>query len=171
MLNKKSQAVLEFIITYGWAFLVVLVAVGALAYFGVIGTSNWKNARTCEFEPDKCITQNQENVSPCFSGNHDYMFDYKAPFYIECQTLNGTLKGKCTLPHKEMCDFWYICKISTIDWKDTQKECRIKTEFDSGLEMNCDELEWNLYVHPIAINDFRELKDVWRLKKCSMSLR
>jgi len=36
MLSKKSQAALEFLMTYGWAILVVLVAVGALAYFGVL---------------------------------------------------------------------------------------------------------------------------------------
>lgn len=33
---RKSQAALEFIMTYGWAILVVLVAIGALAYFGVL---------------------------------------------------------------------------------------------------------------------------------------
>ncbi|MAH51939.1 hypothetical protein CMI37_39340 [Candidatus Pacearchaeota archaeon] len=36
MKNRKSQAALEFIMTYGWAFLVVFVAIGALAYFGVL---------------------------------------------------------------------------------------------------------------------------------------
>ena len=34
--SHSSQAALEFIMTYGWAILVVLVAVGALAYFGVL---------------------------------------------------------------------------------------------------------------------------------------
>ncbi len=32
---RKGQAALEFLMTYGWAFLVVLVLVGALAHFGV----------------------------------------------------------------------------------------------------------------------------------------
>jgi hypothetical protein len=32
---KKSQAAMEFLMTYGWAILVVLVAIGVLAYFGV----------------------------------------------------------------------------------------------------------------------------------------
>jgi uncharacterized protein (UPF0333 family) len=30
---RKSQAAMEFLMTYGWAILVVLVALGALAYF------------------------------------------------------------------------------------------------------------------------------------------
>jgi len=33
---RKSQAALEFLMTYGWAILVVIVAIGALAYFGVL---------------------------------------------------------------------------------------------------------------------------------------
>jgi len=33
---KKAQAALEFLTTYGWAFLVILVMIGALAYFGVL---------------------------------------------------------------------------------------------------------------------------------------
>ena len=33
---KKSQAALEFLTTYAWAFLVILVMVGALAYFGIL---------------------------------------------------------------------------------------------------------------------------------------
>ena len=33
--NKKGQAALEFLTTYGWAFLVILVMIGGLAYFGV----------------------------------------------------------------------------------------------------------------------------------------
>jgi len=36
MRNKRGQAAMEFLMTYGWAILVVLVAIGALAYFGVL---------------------------------------------------------------------------------------------------------------------------------------
>jgi len=39
--SRKGQAALEYIVTYGWAFLVLLVAVGALAYFGVINPGKW----------------------------------------------------------------------------------------------------------------------------------
>lgn len=35
-MKKKGQAAMEFLMTYGWAILVVLVAIGALAYFGVL---------------------------------------------------------------------------------------------------------------------------------------
>ncbi|HLG24694.1 MAG TPA: hypothetical protein VI564_07235 [Candidatus Nanoarchaeia archaeon] len=49
MMNRKSQAALEFIMTYGWAILVVLVAIGALAYFGVLSPDR--------FLPNKCTLQ------------------------------------------------------------------------------------------------------------------
>ncbi|MFH1400570.1 MAG: hypothetical protein ABIH41_03560 [Nanoarchaeota archaeon] len=44
---RKGQAALEFLTTYGWAFLVVLVMIGALAYFGVLDPSR--------FLPEKCV--------------------------------------------------------------------------------------------------------------------
>ncbi|MDP6139346.1 MAG: hypothetical protein QGI89_04610 [Candidatus Woesearchaeota archaeon] len=44
--SKKSQAAMEFLMTYGWAILVVLVAIGALAYFGVMSPD--------KFLPAKC---------------------------------------------------------------------------------------------------------------------
>ena len=36
---KKSQAALEFLTTYGWAFLIILIMIGALAYFGILSPS------------------------------------------------------------------------------------------------------------------------------------
>ena len=32
-----SNKIMEFIMTYGWAIIVVLVAIAALTYFGVLG--------------------------------------------------------------------------------------------------------------------------------------
>ena len=34
--HTRGQAAMEFLMTYGWAILVVLVVIGALAYFGVL---------------------------------------------------------------------------------------------------------------------------------------
>lgn len=35
----KSQAALEFLTTYGWAFLIILIMIGTLAYFGILKPS------------------------------------------------------------------------------------------------------------------------------------
>ncbi|MEA3514233.1 MAG: hypothetical protein U9R34_02055 [Nanoarchaeota archaeon] len=46
---KKGQAAMEFLMTYGWAILVVLAAIGALAYFGVLSPDS--------FLPEKCMLE------------------------------------------------------------------------------------------------------------------
>lgn len=45
---KKAQAAIEFLTTYGWAILVVIVAIGALAYFGLFSPD--------QVLPSTCIT-------------------------------------------------------------------------------------------------------------------
>ena len=45
-MNKRAQAAMEFLMTYGWAILVVLAAIAALAYFGVLSPDR--------FLPEKC---------------------------------------------------------------------------------------------------------------------
>lgn len=47
---KKAQAAMEFLMTYGWAILVVLVAIGALAYFGVLSPEKFL-PKSCTIEP------------------------------------------------------------------------------------------------------------------------
>jgi len=46
--QKRGQAALEFLTTYGWAFLVILVMIGALAYFGVLNPTRFLPNR-CQF--------------------------------------------------------------------------------------------------------------------------
>ena len=45
MFLKKSQAALEFIMTYGWAILIVIVVIAALAYFGVLSPDKFLPSR------------------------------------------------------------------------------------------------------------------------------
>ncbi|HLC72256.1 MAG TPA: hypothetical protein VJH37_01620 [Candidatus Nanoarchaeia archaeon] len=59
MIQKKGQAAMEFLMTYGWALLVVLIAIGALAFFGVLNPS--------KFLPNSCT------LTPGFACN-----DFKA---------------------------------------------------------------------------------------------
>ena len=44
--DNKSQAALEFLTTYGWAFLVILIMISTLAYFGLLKPS--------KVLPDRC---------------------------------------------------------------------------------------------------------------------
>lgn len=45
--STKAQAALEFLTTYGWAILVILITVSALAYFGILSPKN--------ILPDRCL--------------------------------------------------------------------------------------------------------------------
>jgi hypothetical protein len=61
---KKAQAALEFLTTYGWAFLVILVMIGALAYFGVLNPKNFLPSR-CTFSPEvSCIESKIMSTTP-----------------------------------------------------------------------------------------------------------
>lgn len=48
---QKAQGALEFLMTYGWAFLVILIMIGALAYFGVLSPT--------KFLPERCTFGSQ----------------------------------------------------------------------------------------------------------------
>lgn len=47
MSPPRAQAALEFLTTYGWAFIIILASIAALAYFGVLDPS--------KFIPDRCL--------------------------------------------------------------------------------------------------------------------
>ena len=59
---KKAQAAMEFLMTYGWAILVVLVAIGALAYFGVLNPSRFL-PNSCTLTPGLSCTDFNAAVS------------------------------------------------------------------------------------------------------------
>jgi hypothetical protein len=66
-MRKKSQVALEFLMTYGWAILIVMVALGSLAYFGVLNPSRvlperciFGNGLTCQ---DSLLTSDAANIS------------------------------------------------------------------------------------------------------------
>ena len=63
---KKSQAALEFLTTYGWAFLVILIMIGALAYFGILNPSKILPNR-CNFGAEfQCLDYQISTTSSTF---------------------------------------------------------------------------------------------------------
>jgi len=69
---KRSQVALEFLVTYGWAILASMIAIGALAYFGISNP-----AKTL---PDKCLFSNEVVCS-------DYIVI--APDQLKIKLVNG----------------------------------------------------------------------------------
>ncbi len=63
---RKGQAAMEFLMTYGWAILVVLAAIAALAYFGVLSPARFLPER-CDFPAgltcvDKAVISGSANT-------------------------------------------------------------------------------------------------------------
>ena len=46
--GRRGQAAIEYLVTYGWAIVAVIITIGAFAYFGVLSPSKYLPAR-CDF--------------------------------------------------------------------------------------------------------------------------
>jgi hypothetical protein len=84
---RKGQAALEFLTTYGWAFLIILVMIGAIAYFGILNPS--------KFLPDRCQSSPEFNCK-------DYRIDATAQT-IQYQLTQGA--GKTIYLNGSSCIF------------------------------------------------------------------
>ena len=61
-MSTKSQAALEFLTTYGWAFLVILIMIGALTYFGILSPGKVLPSR-CNFGSEFACLDYQISVT------------------------------------------------------------------------------------------------------------
>jgi hypothetical protein len=73
-MNKRGQAAMEFLMTYGWAIVVVLAAIGALAYFGVLSPQKLLPDRTSFTAPlpnvdNAVVTATGNTVAIAFKNN------------------------------------------------------------------------------------------------------
>jgi len=87
----KGQTALEYLITYGWAIIVILVVLAVLWYYGIFTPSKWQGQGNCSTILEKY------NVSSC---------NDKSSLTSTCQYQNKTcdcfivdkyLAMKCTI--------------------------------------------------------------------------
>ena len=64
---KKSQAALEFLTTYAWAILIIVIMMGSLAYFGVLSPSKLLPDR-CNFGSEVSCDKNRMKVDKSDTG-------------------------------------------------------------------------------------------------------
>jgi len=65
-MNKKGQAAMEFLMTYGWAILVVIAAIAVLAASGLLDLSRYMPER-CDFPIDfSCVGKASVRASGVF---------------------------------------------------------------------------------------------------------
>lgn len=102
-MNNKSQAAMEFLMTYGWAILAAIIAIGVLAYFDVFSSDKYVVINsTClkEYAIKYCSSINSSydgseisSASPkfnCYSLDN-YRIDgakYKAYYFLPSEIEN-----------------------------------------------------------------------------------
>ncbi len=81
--NQKAQAALEYLVTYGWAFLVVIAAIAALSYFGLLNPQ--------KYMPDKCDFGQQLNcVDQYVDTNQRIIFRFQNDFGTNISIVNAS---------------------------------------------------------------------------------
>lgn len=77
-MDKRTNSVgMDFLMAYGWAILVVLVSIGALAYFEVLNLDN--------FKPNKCncYAVNMTTGGKIIDGNITYIECFDSEPYLD----------------------------------------------------------------------------------------
>ena len=125
-MQKKAQAAMEFLMTYGWALLVVIAAIGALAYFGVLKPQQFlpeqcilptSSAMTCldfKVTPDEIVlllsnSLKDKEIIEIAAGNCSQSFNYDFLEGTEATlTLSGCSNGESGDKFKEEIKITYV---------------------------------------------------------------
>ena len=89
---KKAQAAMEFLMTYGWTILIVLVVIGSLAYFGVLNPIALI-PETCEMNMDLICLDHRVETSD--TGDKGLVkLKVQNSMGVDIQVLNVTVYSK-----------------------------------------------------------------------------
>ena len=75
-MNKKGQAAMEFLMTYGWAILAAIIAIAVLAYFGV-------------FNPGRYTSEMCQLGAPFTCDDNSYVQSGIANAFVNISLRNG----------------------------------------------------------------------------------
>jgi hypothetical protein len=92
-MTKRGQAALEFLSTYGFAFLIILVMIGALSYFGVLSPQRLVPGR-CTTSPEFDCADYQvlrTGVAPVGSATVNMILENNQGVSVEIETANDIL--------------------------------------------------------------------------------
>ncbi|OIO65415.1 hypothetical protein AUJ68_03195 [Candidatus Woesearchaeota archaeon CG1_02_57_44] len=95
-MDNKGQAAMEFLMTYGWAIIVVLAAIGALAYFGVLSPTTILPQRTTFPSPlpnidVASVSALSDSVEVAFTNNVGYTIDVISAGAAATDDCGGTV--------------------------------------------------------------------------------
>lgn len=88
--RRKGQAALEYVITYGWGFVVILVVIGALAYFGYLNPSRYVPSRCSLGVQLECVDYRLVEADPDVPHNGNITLILRNNFGAPIKVLNIT---------------------------------------------------------------------------------
>lgn len=98
---RKSQSTLEFLMTYGWAIVVVIIAIGSLAYFGVLDVYKWVPESCTGDQSFSCVGKPYRNGTTV-----SFSMINNMPYAVDIDTTRAARPEGCTAV--------YICPADNI---------------------------------------------------------
>lgn len=111
---KKGQAAIEFLFTYGWAILVVLAAIGTLAYFDVISPCRFNSESEFCLQKKGIVASSPNEVKQSEEEKFCSEYEIKTIDIVRVQysdvfsPTEAVYLGERYFPAKEICDGWPI---------------------------------------------------------------
>lgn len=141
---KKGQAAMEFLMTYGWAILVVIAAIAALAYFGVLDPARLLPER-CQFPAGMdCIDKasiTSTGVTFALRNNLGFPITVSGASSTACSgaatfavgASNTTFTSAATVPNNEVLKVNIACTLTSGNKFDANDVVVSYTNTESGL--------------------------------------
>src|SRR3989338_5913348 len=116
-MNKKSQAALEFLTTYAWAFLVIIIMIASLAYFGVLKPSKILPDR-CNFGAEMTCVDYRIDDAPSNVFNLRLKNNAGEPIVVDTAAVSSdsTPKYSCTNPAGFIGTIWPTGEAKDLAW-------------------------------------------------------
>ena len=115
----KSQAALEFLTTYGWAFLVIMIMIGSLAYFGILNPSKLLPNRCNLGSEFTCVDYQISETANTFKiklKNNVGETIAVAAASGKLKKEDGTDIGGCSIVAADAVSNWVFSKTANIVW-------------------------------------------------------
>lgn len=94
---KRSQAALEYLLTYGWAILIVIIVGASLYALGVFTPGQWTGKRQTGFAQFRVVDFSMKS-----NGNLTIVFQNQIGKTVDLNEINATLKGNiCTFGYSK----------------------------------------------------------------------
>ncbi len=131
-MERKGQAAMEFLMTYGWAILAAIIAIGVLAYFGVFSPGKFITGAAVVNPPFYANAWNIQAAHEDLTGNSGITLELRnnggEDYSVSAITVDGTdpqidctWTGAISVPASETAEFDIDCGAATLTEGSTYK--------------------------------------------------